>query len=250
MTLLRRLLPCVFVLLSVLLALSAAPALAAAPESPELKVEHVFASTAVFQGTLSPGALVPAEGTYSFLYRASKTECQGGSATTPGMALGGAPEVLPAEQVKGLSPSTEYTVCLQVMNLTAETATSPTVTFKTAAAAPPEPPEAAEVSERKATTATLNGVLNPLAEGEPGHYRFVYRQNPTECTGAGEVETTEEPASGATPEPVSAALTGLEAGRRHVLRKGPERVGRIDAEPAEDVHRGDPAGNPRRRAAR
>lgn len=30
-------------------------ALAAAPETPELKVEHVWASTAVFQGTLSPG---------------------------------------------------------------------------------------------------------------------------------------------------------------------------------------------------
>lgn len=36
------------------LALSATPAFAAAPETPELTVKPVFASIAVFNGTLSP----------------------------------------------------------------------------------------------------------------------------------------------------------------------------------------------------
>ena len=129
------------------LALSATPAFAAAPETPELTVKPIFASIAVFNGTLSPKGKVPAGGTYKFLYKASKTECVGGSETTPGDASGGAPEVLPPEEVKGLTPATEYTVCLQITNPASETATSSPVTFKTAAAAPPETPQALPPSD-------------------------------------------------------------------------------------------------------
>jgi hypothetical protein len=195
--------------------LTATPALAAPPETPELKVKPVFASIATFNGTLSPKGLVPAEGTYKFLYKASKTECEGGSETTPGIPLGGAPETLPPEQVKGLTPSTEYTACLSITNLSAETATSSPVTFKTAAPATPEAPEATAVTERKATTATLNGVVDPLKEGEPGHYRFLYKQSASECTGG--AETPEETAAGSSPQPVSAAITGLEPGKPYTF---------------------------------
>jgi hypothetical protein len=198
------------------LALTATPALAAPPETPELTVKPIFASIATFNGTLSPGAVVPAEGTYMFLYKASPTECVGGSETAPGLALGGAPpEVLPPEQVKGLTPATEYTVCLQTTNLSSETATSPPVTFKTATATKPEPPEATAVTERKATTATLNGVVNPLKEGEPGKYRFLYSQSASVCTGGS--ETAEEPAPGASPQPVSAAIAVLEPGKPYTF---------------------------------
>ena len=212
--------PLVVALLLATLGLTAAPALAA-PEAPELTVKPIFASIATFNGTLSPGALVPAEGTYKFLYRASKTECTGagGKETAPGLALGGAPEPLPPEQVKGLTPATEYTVCLSITNLSAETAKSPPHTFKTTAPAKPEPPEATEVSERKATTATLVGVVNPKAEGEPGHYRFLYAQSASVCTGGS--ETPEEPASGltsgASPQPVSAAISTLEPGKPYTF---------------------------------
>jgi hypothetical protein len=113
----------------------AAPVLAAAPETPELTIKSVFASTAVFNGTLSPKGKVSAEGTYKFLYKASKTKCEGGSETIPGNAMGRAPEVLPSEEVKSLTPATEYTVCLRITNSANQTATSPPVTFKTAAAA-------------------------------------------------------------------------------------------------------------------
>jgi hypothetical protein len=216
-----RLLSASLLAILALFALTATPALALAPETPELNVKPIFASIAAFNGTLSPKALVTPEGTYKFLYKASPTECVGGLETTPGIALGLAtPEVLPPEQVKSLTPATEYTVCLSITNLSSETAKSPPVTFKTAAAAPPEAPEATEATERKATTATLNGVVNPLKEGEPGHYRFLYRQSesePGKCTGAGELETTEEPTPGTSPQPVSAAITPLEPGKPYTF---------------------------------
>jgi hypothetical protein len=183
----------------------AAPAFAAAPETPELTVKPIFASIAVFNGVLSPKGKVRAEGTYRFLYRASKTECVGGSETTPDLALGGAPEVLPPEQVKDLTPATEYTVCLQITNPASATATSLPVTFKTAAAAPPETPEALPPSKVKAMSVTLGGIVNPHHGSEPGTYRFVYTKSSSVCTSG--AETVEEPAPGSSPRPVSAAIT-------------------------------------------
>src|SRR5580700_2907162 len=66
--------------------LASAPALAAAPETPEVMVESVTATSATFHGVLSPiEAAEPNNlgGTYKFLYRASRTECTGGSVTKP-----------------------------------------------------------------------------------------------------------------------------------------------------------------------
>ena len=200
-------------LLAVALALaggtSAAPAFAAAPETPEVTVTPVFASIAVFNGTLSPKGKVPAGGTYKFFYKASKTECMGESETTQGYAPGrSTPEVLPPEEVRGLAPATEYTVCLQITNFANETATSLPVTFKTAAAAPPETPQALPPSKINAASATLNGVINPHHEGEPGRYSFVYAKSPSVCTeGAG---TLEEHTSGSSPQTVSITAGTLE----------------------------------------
>jgi hypothetical protein len=195
----------VFALAIAALALITTPAFAAAPETPELTVKPVFASIAAFNGMLSPKGKVRAEGTYKFLYRETKagTGCKGGSETTPGVASGGDPEALTPEQVKGLTPATEYTVCLQITNPASQTATSSPVTFTTAAAAPPETPEALPVSKLKATSATLGGVVNPHHEGEPGTYRFVYTKSSSECEGA---ETLEEPASGSSSQTVSATI--------------------------------------------
>jgi hypothetical protein len=201
------------------LALTATPALAETPETPELKVEQIFATTATFKGVLSPKATEPNEGgTYQFVYRAAKA-CKGAgekfAPASPGLSLG-APVEAVNEPVSGLTPNTEYTVCLSMTNLLkSETAVSPGVSFKTTKAAPPEAPEATEVTERKATTATLNGVVNPLKEGEPGKYRFLYSQSASVCTGGS--ETTEEVALGSSPQPVSAAITGLEPGKPYTF---------------------------------
>src|SRR5271166_3205108 len=156
---------------------------------------------------------------YQFVYRAASA-CKGAgelkTPATPGMSLGEEHEVLPAEPVSALKPKTEYAVCLLVTNLAkTETVASAAFIFKTATAAKPEPPEATPVSERRATAVTLNGVVNPLKEGEPGHYRFLYAQSASVCTGGS--ETAEEPAPGSFPQPVSAAITGLEAGKPYTF---------------------------------
>jgi hypothetical protein len=48
---------------------------------------------------------------------------------------------------------------------------------KPAFAGAPETPETGEATGVTATTATLNGVLNPKAAGEAGNYEFVYPQS-------------------------------------------------------------------------
>jgi WD40-like Beta Propeller Repeat len=187
-----------------------APVLAAGPEAPVVsQPDAVFATTARFHGVLNPGAIEPpAEaGSYQFVYRPSKAkECKGaGEARVP--AAPGIPAGQPAEPVTepvtGLAANTEYAVCLVAENGGGETASTP-VAFKTAVAAPPEAPEATGVTGRRASEAQLNGVLNPLHEGEPGSYRFLYKQSASECEGG--TETPETPAAGGSPEAVSVLL--------------------------------------------
>jgi hypothetical protein len=213
----------VFVAVLSAFAVLAVPALAVAPEVPEFtEVKPVFASVAVFDGTLSPKGLVPAEGSYRFLYRASKTECVGGSETVPGLALGGAPEVLPAEQVRGLAPATEYTVCLQITNLASETATSPPVTFKTAAAAAPEEPQIQPASQLTATAASLEGVVFAGSVPEPGStYEFLFKATATatraECESAGAGKAPVPPGEAlAQAQAVAARAEGLVANTHYV----------------------------------
>src|ERR1700685_750922 len=133
---LRRSIPPVLVTVLGTLAFASAPVFAATPEVPMLTVEEpVHATEVVLHGILNPAAIAPSEaGTYEFLYRESKTECKGASATPipPGIALGGEHEELPAEALSGLAPNTEYTVCLVVRNseATPKEAVSAKVTFK------------------------------------------------------------------------------------------------------------------------
>jgi hypothetical protein len=199
----------VFALALAALALIATPAFAAAPEPPEVTVKPIFASIAFFDGVLSPKGKVPAGGTYKFFYKASKTECMGESETTQGYAPGrSTPEALPPEEVRGLTPATEYTVCLQITNFANETATSLPVTFKTAAAVPPGTPQALPPSDISATSATLNGVVNPHHEGEPGRYSFVYAKSSSVCTGG--AGTAEETMRESSPQPVSINADSLQ----------------------------------------
>jgi hypothetical protein len=186
------------------------PALAAPPETPEVAVESpVPATRAVVRGVLNPQAAGEG-GTYEFLYKASKTECEGGSHApmSPGLSLGLEHEEV-SEELVGLEPGTEYTLCLRAENTKGEPAVSPPVTFTTAL--PPETPETKPATEVTSASATLNGTLNPGAPGEAGTYEFLYRASATECEGA-EGKSAPEPV-GTTPgmekEAVSVGLMEL-----------------------------------------
>jgi hypothetical protein len=213
----RRLLCSVFVMVVGVLAFASAPALAAPVETPELTVEDStavvgFPSTeASLHGVLNPKA-PGEEGIYQFLYNASKAGvCAGGSVApaSPGMSFGFEREEY-YETVTGLTPGTEYAVCLRVENdAKTESKTSPAVSFKTPI--PPEKPETVSpAASVTATTAKLEGVLDPLKAGEAGTYEFLYRVSATECEGE---RSSPEPAgvmSGAAKQAVSVPVTALE----------------------------------------
>jgi Fibronectin type III domain len=182
-----------------------AEAHAAAPEAPEVEVTSRQASTASLRGVLNPGKEGEG-GTYEFLYKASKTECEGANhaPASPGLSVGLEREEV-FEGLSALESNTEYTVCLRVENTKGETALSQPVTFKTAL--PPETPQTRPATEVTGTTAKLNGVLNPTSKGEPGTYEFLYRQSATECAERGATPTTA--ALGEQGEAVSVAVTEL-----------------------------------------
>jgi hypothetical protein len=192
-----------------LLLLSAAPALAAAPETPEVNVESIAAHTATLRGVLSPGATEPNEGgTYQFIYRPSSAECEGAgeikAPASPGLSFGVQREEV-IEPVAVLTAGTQYTVCLSVTNLKSETTLSAPVTFTTAI--PPLAPETQKAEPVGATAATLHGVLNPgNGPATPGTYEFLYNASASECEGAS--RTSPATTAGAEEE-VAAPVSGL-----------------------------------------
>jgi len=111
------------------------------------------------------------------------------------------------ETIAGLTANTEYAVCLVVETPggDAETAT----TFKTPVT-PEKPTTVSPAKEITATTAKLEGTLNPLKVGEAGTYEFYAQQSATECN---REHFAPEPAgtmTGAKEQKVSATVTGLE----------------------------------------
>jgi hypothetical protein len=87
------------------------------------------------------------------------------------------------------------------------------------ALAAPEEPKTEPATGETATTATLNGLLNPNAPGQPGSYQFDYA--PAEfgaCNAAGLVAPASPAfATGNEKEAVSTPLTGLEANREYLF---------------------------------
>jgi hypothetical protein len=184
------------------LVLSVAPALAAAPEAPEVSIEHPVHSTrATFLGVLNPHTAAGEVGSYKFLYKASTTkECAGGSTTTEGFSFGEKDEPLPPEPVSGLTANTEYAVCLLDKDAGGETP-SPVVTFTT-----PSAPFTDAASAVTTTTATLHGHFT-LNGAVASQYSFDYNVGAT-CTG-GEHTTVQEAGTGATTISESVAVSGL-----------------------------------------
>ena len=178
---------------------SAVPALAVAPETPEVSVEALDPpTTALVQGVLNPGVEgAPGTfelGTYEFLYKQGKAECEGeGKApASPGLSLGAGKEAV-SETLSGLSPDTEYSVCLLVRNgIKGEQAVSTPVTFTTSSSL--EAPVLREpASAVTATTVTFEGELNPGGATGRLSYQLDYNTNGT-CSGGestAPVEVTE-----------------------------------------------------------
>lgn len=191
--------------LSGTLALGSVAARAAAPEAPGVvTVDAVRATGAVLRGVLDPSSESEA-GTYEFIYRASKTECQGGAKAQLGLALGTMGQEV-SEGLSGLEPDTEYAVCLLARNLNGETAVGPAATFKTTLVI--ETPQTETAGSVTATTATLRGMLNPGAPGELGTYEFLYKASTDECEGGLSIAGGGS-ALGKQGEAVSVPVTGL-----------------------------------------
>src|ERR1700728_4360890 len=168
-----------------LLVWACVPALAAAPETPEVTVEALVPSTtAVVHGVLNPGVEgAPGTyelGTYEFLYKQGDTGCVGESKApaSPGIALGGGKETV-GETLQGLSPDTKYTVCLLVRNgIKGEQSVSAPVTFTTSSFL--EAPVLREpASALTATTVTFEGELNPGGATGSLSYQLDYNTNGT-----------------------------------------------------------------------
>jgi hypothetical protein len=81
--------------------------------------------------------------------------------------------------VTGLEQNTVYHYRVLLKNATGEEKGAGGEHFTTAIH--PETPETGKAEPVTTTTATLHGVLNPGAPGNPGSYEFVYRQSPSEC---------------------------------------------------------------------
>jgi len=167
----------------------------------------VHATSAVFHGVLEPTATPEPGSTYSFIYKQGPS-CVGGTETTPGMVLASAQEV--SEQVEGLHPSTEYTVCLSVKNAAAETAEA-SATFETATPPETDPPLTEKATAITDTTAELHGQPTPAVEAAVG-YDFTYNTNGS-CAGA--TTAPVPPAKLKAASKVSVPVTELEAGSEY-----------------------------------
>ncbi len=91
------------------------------------------------------------------------------------------------------------------------------VSVAPALAVAPETPETLKASGVTETTATLNGVLNPNAPGQPGSYQFSYAPSATECTPGTFDPGSPALAMGLEKEKESVTLTGLEPNREYAF---------------------------------
>jgi hypothetical protein len=194
---------------ALLLVFGGAVAVAAAPEAPEVSVEQpVHATVAVLRGVLDPLAVAPGEaGSYEFLYRAG-AGCEGGSAApVPAGLMFGFEHEEVVETLSGLTPGTEYTVCLRAEDAGGATV-GPAVSFTTALT-PEVPVTGSPAKSITASSAVFEGVLNPGAVGNAGSYEFLYRQSASACQGTGQQAVGAGGATGEKEEAVQGEASGL-----------------------------------------
>jgi hypothetical protein len=168
------------------LALTATPALAAAPEAPVTlsPAQSVTATTATLEGTLNPGA--SAKAGWFFAY-GTEIIC-----LADGLRTAQEPEVVGealSEKVKvsELQPDRTYTFCMYATNQAGEATPSANEgTFKTLAV-PPEVVPSSESASVKASEATLSAQVNP--DNQETTYAFEYSTKATGEKLEGTIET-------------------------------------------------------------
>jgi Fibronectin type III domain len=191
-----------------------------APE--EAKAGAVGSSSVVLEGVLNPhGESEPQ--TYEFRYKASQSECEGGSATAEETSGTGSPLPVSAK-VEGLLPDTSYTFCLHTVNAAGEEATTLAVTFRTGIAEPVVVNGSEGVVQVTAGEATVKAEINP--GGAPTGYRVQYVTQ-THFEESGFANPSEAPVASApgimvtaasTPVPEQLTLTGLASGTTYRFR--------------------------------
>jgi DNA-binding beta-propeller fold protein YncE len=183
------------------------------PAAPEIVGEStavpVKATEATLQAQINPNNQ---ETTYTFEYSTSKAEVLAGKGTPlagPGPINGfnSSGEGASVETGGVLTQNTTYyyRVIAKNTSVPPEEVIGTVEHFTTAL--PPEAAAGVEANPVAGRTATLKGVLNPSNTGNPGTYEFLYKQSASDCEGG---ETSSGADTGATPQPVSAELTGLE----------------------------------------
>jgi hypothetical protein len=200
-----------FVSLATALALSSS-AWAAPPETRTRLPVGVGTTSATFRGILNEGAEAAVEpGAYEFLFKESTVEtiaeCESANVSkipVPPGAYFGAPFEEVAQEATGLTPDTGYIVCVAAENGTGERSVAEPRLFFTL----PETPETKPATEVGATSATLEGVLQP--PGSSVEYEFEYNRG-SSCTSG--VATPRAQGDGA----VSAVVTGLTAGTEYTF---------------------------------
>ncbi len=184
---------------------------------------QVPATYVTVRAYLNPEGAGPQAGTYEFLYRRGDTGCAGeGKAPEPPAPKPGLGIVESREEVSqllsGLSPGTEYTVCVLVENEAKETKLSTPLTFTTA-----ETIEETYVSSISSTGAKLNAKIDP--EGTNTAYTFEYRAG-----GEGEYTPVKggsgDIGEGATSVAVEAELEGLAAETTYEYRVSITKAGK------------------------
>jgi hypothetical protein len=169
----RILILSVFTTVLGVMALAAAPVLAATPETPETgKASAVTSTTTTLEdGVLNPHVALGELAEYEYRFRVSETECEGESSTA-GMALGNKQEAVPPVDLTDLQPNAHYTFCLLERSLaTGETSLPSTPTHFTTKAAPPT--VAAPPSTSIAPTeAHLEGLVNPNNQSTECHVQY------------------------------------------------------------------------------
>jgi hypothetical protein len=180
------------------------------PGQPEAKPANpVTGTTATLNGVLNLGQ-EGNPGSYEFIYRESKTACQGVGETAAGGGASGGKEEAVAAELAGLLPKHTYTFCLLAHNEAGEPSVLSTpVTFETGVVASSQV-ETTGAAMVTATSAVLTGELNP--GGEAAYY-FEYGTAPCDEVAAtcGMATAESAPVTGETELPVSpTSVTGLQ----------------------------------------
>lgn len=199
----RRMISPVLLMTLAALIFMTTPALAAAPSVISESVSGVKAAEAHLEAHVNPNS--------------EPTECHfqyGTTSVTENEVQCEQPLIEGGEQgvgvtVPSLAQHTVYHYRVVLKNLKGEEAKGSAEPFETAI--PPEKPTTkSPAASIAATTATLEGTLNPVKAGEAGTYQVYYQQSATECNPEHVAPETAGAMSGAAKQGVSVPVTGLE----------------------------------------